>query len=157
MKISLSFGSFDLQSFNLPPNAAISFSLCLITLSLAFFAASLACEAVIAFSTIILASLGFSIKYLSNPSAKILYSESTLWNVTRSKENSYAGALRSWSKHLAAGLENREVTGELPAITQIHRFPHLLNTNTLYFDGHVGRRSIKEVESYASYWVDGDD
>ena len=96
-------------------------------------------------------------KMPENPSAKILYSESTLWNVTRSKENSYAGALRSWSKHLAAGLENREVTGELPTITQIHRFPHLLNTNTLYFDGHVGRRSIKEVESYASYWVDGDD
>jgi prepilin-type N-terminal cleavage/methylation domain-containing protein/prepilin-type processing-associated H-X9-DG protein len=96
-------------------------------------------------------------KMPKNPSHKILYSESTLWNVTNSKENTSSGALKNWLKHVNAGLENREVVGTLPSISQIHRFPHLLSCNTLYFDGHAGVRNIRGVEKYSSYWVDETD
>ena len=71
MNISETVGSLLLQSDNLPKKLVIDKSDFLVA-SLAFLAALLALLASIAFSTIIFASVGFSIKNLSNPSAKIL-------------------------------------------------------------------------------------
>jgi len=65
--ISQTLGSFSLQSTSFPPKFTISKSLFLLVASLAFFAAILPRDALIHFSTIVLASLGFSIKNLSKP------------------------------------------------------------------------------------------
>ena len=71
-KISHFAGSLSLQSTSFPPKLMTSRSLFLRVNSLAFLAATLARAAVIFFSTIILASSGFSKRYLSKPSEKTL-------------------------------------------------------------------------------------
>ena len=70
MKISALEASLLRQSANLDAKPKLSKGDFLLVASLAFLAAILAREACNAFSITILASLGFSKKYLSNPSPK---------------------------------------------------------------------------------------
>ena len=93
-------------------------------------------------------------KMPKNPSAKILISESTLWKAEQFMERSVEVAVNGWRKLVAAGLENREIVGTLPTIPQVHRFPHSSRCSSLYFDGHVGQRSMNEVLKYKTFWPD---
>ena len=93
-----------------------------------------------------------------NPSGKILINESTLWATSKGKENTRAGVVNGWAKHVAMGLENREIVGDLPDNMQlISRWPHSNRCNTLFFDGHVASRKMLEFEKWHPAWPEAAD
>ena len=87
-----------------------------------------------------------------NPSGKMLITECSMWMSVWDYEKT---PRNTWAKYLAENFENRTIRNEKTPPTSrtcTTRFPHKDNSNTLFFDGHVGARHISKVPN-ESWWV----
>ena len=87
-----------------------------------------------------------------NPSGKMLITECSMWLTVWDYEKT---PRKTWASYLAENFENRTIRNEKTPPTSrtcTTRFPHKDNSNTLFFDGHVGARHISKVPN-ESWWV----
>ena len=88
------------------------------------------------------------------PSGKILIGESSIWMISHGYEVTQAIARKYWLELLAMNTEGKDlVAASTPSRPQAVRFPHNEASNTLFFDGHVAPRYLRQFPK-SSWWAE---